>query len=84
MTDDLNSMTPQAVAMTAALDILRNAGLDAKLDIVDKDNCRIDIKLDAQAPVPYDTLLTSFKHALYACLHAIQRHIAIETARMRR
>lgn len=84
MTDDLTSMTPQARALIDAIDILRNAGLNAKLEFVDKDNCRIDIALNGKSPVPYDTLMTSCKHALAADGQAHVRFIAIAEARMRR
>ena len=86
MTDDLNSYTPQARAMTEALDILRTAGLDAHLCIdsdADHTNPRYSISI-RQASEPYDTLMTSVNQALYACLNAQQRDIAIATAMQRR
>lgn len=84
MTDDLNSDTPHARALTEALDILRNAGLDANLDLVNLNNVRIDISLNRQAPVPYDSLLTSCRHALEADGQAHVRFIAIGEAQQRR
>lgn len=86
MTDDLNSYTPQARAMTEALDILRTAGLDAHLCMesnADHTNPKYSISI-TQNSEQYDTLLTSFKQALYACLNAQQRDIAIATAMQRR
>ena len=85
MIDDLNSYTPQAHAMTEALDILRTAGLNAQLCLdsdADHTNPRCSISI-TQASETYNTLLISFKQALYACLNAKQRHVAIDTAMKR-
>ena len=84
MTNDLCSDSPQTLALIDAVDILRGAGLDATLDIVDKDNMRIEVKLEAGRTPPYDTLLTSFKYAVEADHQSIIRSIAISTAQQRR